>query len=80
MTTLEKKCNHFSRSLLHISSFDVRKKLFQAKDTGSSVVSICFLSFLLTLVAGGTLATVRVDPPALSDSGDYNQWKNKVAM
>ena len=26
------------------------------------------------------MATVRVDPPALSDSGDYNQWKNKLVM
>ena len=26
------------------------------------------------------MATVRVDPPALSDAIDYNQWKNKVTM
>ena len=44
----------------------------------SDAPSVLFLNSELTLVAGGTMATVRVDPPALSDSGDYNQWKNKV--
>ena len=46
----------------------------------SDAPSVLFLNSELTLVAGGTMATVRVDPPALSDSGDYNQWKNKVVM
>ena len=46
----------------------------------SDAPSVLLLNSELILVAGGTMATVRVDPPALSDSGDYNQWKNKVVM
>ena len=46
----------------------------------SDAPTVLFPNSELTLVAGGTMATVRVDPPALSDSGDYNQWKNKVVM